>query len=220
MLNLSLKLKILLPPVWVYASYGKRTLVNSLEGCYATTTPTMLRRLTIVMMNFRTFKRGFFLTHFLSVTSRKKQKNSLRSGLNFSLTRKICSHSSKAVVFFWFVSSSGQWEFKKRQEFKYFVPLTHTIVMLNLSLKLNIILPPVWYYASYGNRTHVNSLEGSYATTTPTMLRSLTIVMMNFGNFKRGIFLTHFLSVISRKTQNNSLGSGVVFLLTRLICSH
>ena len=25
-------------------------------------------------------------------------------------------------------------------------------------------------HASYGNRTHVNSLEGCYATTTPTML--------------------------------------------------
>ena len=199
--NISLKRNTLLPVVWVYASYVNRIHANSLVGCYINTSPTMLRTLTIVMMNFKTFKRGFFLTHFLSVTSRKNQKNSLRSGVNFSLTRKICSHSSKAVVFFWFVSSSGQWEFKKRQEFKYFVPLTHTIVMLNLSLKLNILLPTVWDYASYGNRTHVISLEGSYATTTPTMLRRLTIEEFNFRTFKHGFFLTHFLSVISRKTQ-------------------
>ena len=125
----------------------------------ATTTPTMRKRFTIEEMNFRTFKHGFFLTHFLSVTARKNQRNSLRSGVNFSLTRPICSHSSKAVVVsgllvlkvkchskkkpkkffekrskffanqtnlfsfiescccFWFVSSQGQWEFKKRQKF-------------------------------------------------------------------------------------------------------
>ena len=29
---------------------------------------------------------------------------------------------------------------------------------------------PVCYFASYGNRTHVNSLEGCYVTTTPMML--------------------------------------------------
>ena len=32
------------------------------------------------------------------LTSRKNQNNSLRSEVNFSLTRPICSHSSKAVV--------------------------------------------------------------------------------------------------------------------------
>ena len=58
----------------------------------------MLKRFTIEEMNFRTFKPGFFLKHFLSVTSRKNQNNSLISGVIFSLTRPICSHSSKAVV--------------------------------------------------------------------------------------------------------------------------
>ena len=58
----------------------------------------MLKKFTIEEMIFRTFKQGFFLTHFLNVTSRKNQKNSLRSGINFSLTRPICSHSLKAVV--------------------------------------------------------------------------------------------------------------------------
>ena len=105
---------------------------------------------------------------------------------------------------FWFVTSKGQWEFKKRQEFNiswYFVPLTHTIVMLNLSLKLNILLLPVWVYASYGNRTLVNSLEGCYATTTPTMLRRFTIEEMNLRTFKLGFFLTNILSVTSEKTE-------------------
>ena len=58
----------------------------------------MRKRFTIEEMNFRTFKHGFFLTHFLSVTARKNQRNYLRSGVNFSLTRPICSHSSKVVV--------------------------------------------------------------------------------------------------------------------------
>ena len=48
--NLSLKLNFLLPVV------------------------TMLRRLTIEEINFRTIKHGFFLTHFPSVTARKNQK--------------------------------------------------------------------------------------------------------------------------------------------------
>ena len=100
-----------------------------------------------------------------------------------------------------------------------FVPLTHTIVKFNLSLKTNTLLPVVWVYASYVNRTHVNSLEGCYATTTPMMLRRFTIEEMNFRTFKHGFFLEHFLSVTSRKNQNNSLISGIIFSLTRLICS-
>ena len=99
---------------------------------------------------------------------------------------------------------------------EYFVPLTHTIVKLNLSLKTNTLLPVVWVYASYVNRTHVNSLEGCYATTTPMMLRRFTIEEMNFRTFKHGFFLKHLISVPSRKNQNDSLRSGVNFSLTRL----
>ena len=202
--NLSLKTNTLLPPVWVYASYGNRTHVNSLEGCYAYTTSTMLKRFTIEEMIFRTFKQGFFLTHFLNVTSRKNQKNSLRSWVNFSLNRPICSHSLKAVVVsgLLLLKVIGNSKNDKNSLFhEYFVPLTHTIVKLNLSLKLNILLPPVWVYASYGNRTHVNSLEGCYATTTPTMLRRFTIKEMNLRTFKLGFFLTNILSVTSEKTK-------------------
>ena len=111
-----------------------RTHVNSLEGCYATTTPTMLRRCTIEEMNLGTFKFGFFLTHFLSVTSRKNQNNSLRSGVNFSLTRPICSHSSKADVVsgLLLLKVNGNSKNHKNLLFhEYFVPLTHTIVMSN-----------------------------------------------------------------------------------------
>ena len=222
MFNLSLKLNILLPPFWVYASYRNRTHVNSLEGCYATTTPTMLKRFTIEEMNFRTFNHGFFLTHFLSVTARKNQKNSVRKRNKF-FANQTNFFSLIESCRFWFVTSKGQWEFKKRQEFTiawYFVPLTHTIVMFSLSLKINILLPPFWVYASYGNRTHVNSLEGCYATTTPTMLKRFTIEEMNFRTFKQGFFLTHFLSVTARKNQKNSLRSRVIFSLTRPICSH
>ena len=204
-MTLSLNLNILLPPVWVYASYGNRTHVNSLESCYATTTPTMLKRFTIEEMNFRTFKKGFFLTHFISVTARKNQKNFFEKLSKFFANQTSLFSFIESCCCFWFVTSKGQWEFKKRQEITiswYFVPLTHTIVM-TLSLNLNILLPPVWVYASYGNRTHVNSLESCYATTTPTMLKRFTIEEMNFRTFKKGFFLTHFLSVTARKNQKN-----------------
>ena len=164
----------------------------------------MLKRFTIEEMIFRTFKQGFFLTHFLNVTSRKNQKNSLRSWVNFSLNRPICSHSSKAVVVsgLLLLKVIGNSKNDKNSLFhEYFVPLTHTIVKFNLSLKLNILLPPVWVYASYGNRTHVNSLEGCYATTTPTMLRRFTIKEMNLRTFKLRFFLTNILSVTSEKTK-------------------
>ena len=222
MLNLSLKLNILLLPVWVYASYGNRTHVNSLEGCYATTTPTMLRRITIEEMNFRLFKLGFFLTNILSVTSKRNHNYSLRSGVVFSLIRLICFSLFESCRF-WFVTSQGFGDSKRDMNslfHEYFVLLTHTIVMFNLSLKLDTFLPVVWVYASYLNRTHVNSLEGVYATTTPTMLRRLTIEEMNVRTFKLGFFLTHFPSVTSRKNQNNSMRSGKNFSLTRPICSH
>ena len=124
--------KYFLPVVWVYALYVNRIHANSLVGCYATTTPTMLRRLTIVMMNFKFFKRGFFLTHFRSVTSRKNQNNYLRSGVNFSLTRTICSQSSKAVVVsgLLLLQVNGNSKNDKNLLFQeYFFPLTHTIVI-------------------------------------------------------------------------------------------
>ena len=202
MLNLSLKLKILLPPVWVYASYGKRTHVNIFEGCYATTTPTMLRSFTIEEMTFRTFIHGFFLTLFLSVTS-KKNNNSLRSGVNFLLTRPICFSLIESCRF-WFVTSQGFEDSKRDKNLlfhEFFVPLTHTIVIFRLSLKLNPFLLVVWVYASYGNRTLVNSLEGGYATTRPTMMGRITIEEMNLRTFKLGFFLTNILSVTSEITK-------------------
>ena len=118
MFKLSLKLHTILPVVWYYASYGNRTHVNSLEGCYATTTPTMLRGFTIEEINFRTFKHGFFITHFLSVTSKKNQNYSMRSGVVFSLTRLMFFLLIESCRF-WFVTSQGLWEFKKRQEFTF-----------------------------------------------------------------------------------------------------
>ena len=145
----------------------------------------MLRRFTIEEMNFRTFKHG--LKNFQ--TSRKNQNISSRIGVNFSLNRPICSHSSKAVVVsgLLLLKVIGNSKNDKNLLFhEYFVPLTHTIVMLNLSLKLNILLPVVCVYASYGNRTHVYSLHACYATTTPTILKGITIEEMNFRTFKFG----------------------------------
>ena len=164
-----------------------------------------------------------FSLHIFQVSHQKKNNNSLRSGVNFSLTRLICSHLSKAVVVsgLLLLKVSGNSNNDKNVLFhEYFVPLTHTIVMFNLSLKLNTLLPVVWVYASYKNRTHVNRLEGCYANTTPTMLSRFTIEKINFRTFKHGFFLTRFLSVTSRKNQKNSLRIGVNFLLIRLICFH
>ena len=126
----------------------------------------------------------------------------MRSGVIFSLTRLICSQLSKAVVVscLLLLKVNGNSKNDKNLLFhEFFVPLRHTIVMINLSLKTNTLLPVLWVYASYGNWTHVNSLEGCYATTTPSMLRRLTIEEMKFRTFKHGFFLTHFLSVTSKK---------------------
>ena len=106
----------------------------------------MLRRFTIEELNFRTFKHEFFLKHFLSVTSRKNQNNSLISGVNFSLTRLICFHESKANVVsgLLLLKVSGNSKNDKNLLFQeYFVHLTHTIVKFNLSMKTNTLLPPV-----------------------------------------------------------------------------
>ena len=181
-----------------------------------------MRLITIEEMNFRTFKHGFFLTRFLSVTSRKNQSNSFRRGVVFSLIRLICFSLIESCCFR-FVTSQVLRAFKKRQEisilWKFCSSNAHNSNVQSFP-EIKYSLPVVRVYASYGNRTHVNSLEGCYATTTPTMLRRFTIEEMNFRTFKHGFFLTHFLSVTSRKNQNNSLRSGVNFSLTRLISSH
>ena len=75
----------------------------------------MLRKCTIEATKFRIFKHWVFFTHFLSVTSRKHQNYSLRSGVVFSLTRLIRFSLIKSCCF-WFVTSRGHWEVKIRQE--------------------------------------------------------------------------------------------------------
>ena len=147
---------------------------------------------------FQNFQTWIFPYTFSKCHSKKKPKKFFEKRSKFFANQTNLFSFIESCCCFWFVSSQGQWEFKKRQEFTiswYFEPLTHTIVMLNLSLKLNILLLPVWVYASHGNRTHVNSLEGCYATTIPTMLKMFTIEEMNFRTFKHGFFLTHFLNV-------------------------
>ena len=86
----------------------------------------------------------FSLKFFLSVTSRKNQNNSLRSGVIFSLTRLICSQLSKAVVVscLLLLKVNGTSKNDKNLLFhEFFVPLRHTIVIINLSLKTNTLLP-------------------------------------------------------------------------------
>ena len=76
----------------------------------------MLRRCTIEETKFRILKHWFFFTNFLSVTSRKHQNYSLRSGVVFSPTRLICFSLIESCCF-WFVTSQGHWEVEKRQKF-------------------------------------------------------------------------------------------------------
>ena len=154
--------------------------------------------------DFQNFQTRIFPYTFSECYIKKKPKKFFENLSKFFANQTNLFSFIESCCCFWFVSSQGQWELKKRQEFTiswYFVPLTHTIVMLNLSLKLNILLLPVWVYASYGNRTHVNSLEGCYATTTPTVLSRFTIEEMNLRTFKLGFFLTNILSVTSEKTK-------------------
>ena len=89
------------------ASYGNRTHVNSFEGYYATTTPTMLTW-TLVKIQ----------------------------GVTVLFCQKLI----------------GDLRAKCRERTQH----------QNIYWRMTI--------ASYGNRTHVKSLEGYYATTTPTML--------------------------------------------------
>ena len=133
--------KYYLPVVWVYALYRNWTHVYNLEGCVASSTPTMLRRYTFEEMTSRSFKHWFSLLHFLSVTSRKNQNYCLRSGVVFSLARLICFSLIESCCF-WFVTSRGHWEVKNDRNlllYECFVPLTHKIVLFNLSLKANTI---------------------------------------------------------------------------------
>ena len=99
------------------ASYGNRTHVNSLEGYYATTTPTML---TWTSMKIQ----------LVTVLFCQKLIDDRRAKCR---ERERCTKT-----FYW---------------------------------RMTI--------ASYGSRTHVNSLEGYYATTTPTILTSCDYTVRN-----------------------------------------
>ena len=168
-------------------------------------------------MNFRTFKHGFFLTHFLSVTSRKNQSNSLRRGVVFSLTRPIFFALIESCCF-WFVTSQGLWEFKKRKE-----------------LTISWIFCP-----SNAHNSNVQSFPDIKNFLTGRM--SLCIVRESnpcqllgrrlcyhytndaakdydqrddFQNFQTWIFHYTFSECHIKKNQNYSLRSGVVFSLIR-----
>ena len=81
---------------------------------------------------FQTCKLGFFLTNILSVTSKRNQNYSLRSGV---VIRLICFSLIKSCRF-WFVTSQGFGDSKRDKNslfHEYFVFLTHTIVKFNLS---------------------------------------------------------------------------------------
>ena len=68
-------------------------------------------------INFRTFKHWLFFLQIFWVSHQEKNQNfCLRSGVVFSLTRIIYFSLIESFCF-WFVTSRGHWEIKKRQEF-------------------------------------------------------------------------------------------------------
>ena len=144
----------------------------------------------------------------------------MRSGIIFLLTRLICSQLSKAVCCFWFVTSQGQWEFKKRQEFtiswifcpsnehnsnvqsfpenKYSFTGRLSLCVVRESNRCQQFGRLLWYH-------YTNDAEKVYDRRD------------QFQNFQTWIFHYTFSECHIKKNQNYSLRSGVVFSLTRLI---
>ena len=81
----------------------------------------MLRRCSIEEMNLGNFKHGFFITHFLSLTARKNQKKFFEKRSKFFANQTNLFSFIESCCCFWFVSSQGQWEFKKTTRIYYFM---------------------------------------------------------------------------------------------------
>ena len=152
------------------ASYGNRTHVNSLEGYYATTTPTMLTWTLVKIQGVtvlfcqkliddrrakfreRTQHRNNYWRMTIASYGNRTHVNSLK-GYYATTTPTIltsCDYSMRNSP----LVSKTDWRSEKKCRGK------------TLHQKSRQRITIAWY----GNRTHVNCLEGYYATTTPTML--------------------------------------------------
>ena len=180
----------------------------------------MLRRCTIEEMNLGTFKHGFFITHFLSVTARKNQKKFFEKRSKFFANQTNLFSFIESCCCFWFVSSQGQWEFKKTTRIYYFMIFcpsnahnsnAQSFPENKYSFTALLSLCIVWESnpcQQIGNLLcyhYTNDAEKVYDRRD------------EFQTFKFGFFLTNILSVTSKRNQNYSLRSGVAFSLIRLI---
>ena len=155
------------------ASYGNRTHVNSLEGYYATTTPTMLTSRVVIKQ---------WETNWLKIGEQSAERE----------------RSTKTIANGWQLHRTGIEPMSKAWKAT-MLPLhqrcSHQELWLNNENKLiedrrakcrertqHQNNRQRMTIASYGNRTHVNSLEGYYATTTPTMLTSRVVIKQGMRN--------------------------------------
>ena len=220
------------------ASYTNRTRVNSLEGYYATTTPTMLTSCDYTMRNSPLVSKTDWRSERKSA-ERKRCIKTIANGSQLHRTgiepmsiawkatmlplHQRCSHQElwlnkeKQYSFVKNWLKIGEQSAERERSTKTFTTgwQLHRTRIEPMSIAWKATMRPLqqrcshqelWLYnekqsscvknwltigdkkngrektlhqnnrqritiASYGNRTHVNSLEGYYATTTPTMLK-------------------------------------------------
>ena len=163
------------------ASYGNRIRVNSFEGYYATTTPTMLTWIFVIIQWETVLLRQKL---FDNRTAKAQRKN---AALKQSPTDDNVSYGNGTHI----KSLEGYYATTTPRMLTWTLVKIQGVTVLfcqkliddrkaksrertqhqNIYWRMTI--------ASYGNRTRVNSLEGYYATTTPTMLTSCDYTMRN-----------------------------------------
>ena len=154
------------------ASYGNRTHVNSLEGYYANTTPTMLTW-TLVKIQGVTV---LFCQKLIDDRREKVQRENAAPKQSPTDDNCIVRESNPCNSFEGYYATTTptmltwtfviiQWETVLLRQ-KLFDNRTAKAQRENAALKQS----PTDDNVSYGNGTHVKSLEGYYATTTPRML--------------------------------------------------
>ena len=154
------------------ASYENRTHVNSLEGYYANTTPTMLTW-TLVKIQGVTV---LFCQKLIDDLRAKCRERTQHQNIHWRMT--IASYGNRTHV----NSFEGYYATTTPTMLTWTLVKIQGVTVLFCQKLIDDLRAKCrertqhqniyWRMAiaSYGNRTHVNSLEGYYATTTPTML--------------------------------------------------
>ena len=139
-------------PVSSSVSYGTLTFLKTLEGNYATTTPTVLVYSDLDGRNLYGFK-PFWRKVLLKNSNQTWSSASCWNWTHVNCLEMCCATTTSRMLL---NPDTGKGEHRS------------CIFFCNESnCKISI---KVVASASYGNRTHVNSLESYYATITPTIL--------------------------------------------------